>query len=124
MNGKGARGAVVEGFGTRAGGFFVSVRALVVLFVLLVAVLHGDALHASFPHRGGGLLHGQPVAHRIVHLAVEGGVEDALQAEVPVLFLRGGQRYINISVCVWTENCGCFFVCLCSDQESHPPSPW
>lgn len=63
-------------------------RCLVVLFVLLVAVLHGDALHASFPHRSSGLLHGQPVAHCVVHLTVQGGVKDTLQAEVPVLFLQ------------------------------------
>lgn len=65
------------------------VRALVVLFILLIAVLHGDALHASFPHRSRGLLQGEPVADRVVHLAVEGGVEDPLQPEVPVLFLFG-----------------------------------
>lgn len=68
------------------------IRALVVVFVLLVAVLHGDALHASFPHRSSGLLDGQPVAHRVVHLAVQGGVQDALQAEVPVLFLEAGRE--------------------------------
>lgn len=45
-------------------------------------------MHASFPHRSSGLLHGQPVAHRVVHLTVQGGVEDTLQAEVPVLFLQ------------------------------------
>lgn len=66
-------------------------QALVVLFVLLIAVLHGDALHASFPHGSGGLLHGQTVAHRVIHLTVEGGVEHPLQAKVPVLFLQRGE---------------------------------
>lgn len=84
----------------------VGVRALVIVFVLLVAVFHGDALHASFPHRGRGLLQRQPVAHRVVHLAVEGGVEDALQAEVPVLFLQGVQQcdtviFIIIVICLY-----------------------
>lgn len=95
---KSVKGAVVVGRGRCRGteggtgsGVYVF-WALVVLFVLLVAVLHGDALHASFPHRSRGLLQGQPVAHRVVHLAVEGGVEDPLQPEVPVLFLHGRAR--------------------------------
>lgn len=90
---KSVTGAVVVGRGGGKGRevFFGSlrVRALVVLFILLIAVLHGDALHASFPHRSRGLLQGEPVADRVVHLAVEGGVEDPLQPEVPVLFLFG-----------------------------------
>lgn len=79
------------GSGEQRGRGFWSLRerTLVVLFVLLIAVLHGDALHASFPHRSRGLLQGEPVANRVVHLAVEGGVEDPLQPEVPVLFLYG-----------------------------------
>lgn len=79
------------GSGEQRGRGFGNLRvwALVVLFVLLIAVLHGDALHASFPHRSRGLLQGEPVAHCVVHLAVEGRVEDPLQPEVPVLFLYG-----------------------------------
>lgn len=72
-------------------------RCLVILFVLLVAVLHGDALHASFPHRSSGLLHGQPVAHRVVHLTVQGRVEDTLQAEVPVLFLHEDKYICHVT---------------------------
>lgn len=70
----------------------VLIRGALVLLIFLVAVLHGDALHAPLPDRGSGLLHGQPGAHRIVHLAVQGGVQDALQAEVPVLFLQGDRQ--------------------------------
>lgn len=40
------------------------------LVVLFVAILHGDALHAPFPDRGGGFFQGQPVPHCFVHLAV------------------------------------------------------
>lgn len=90
VKGEGWRGRGQEAQGGR--GWSVSARALVVLFILLIAVLHGDALHASFPHRGCGLLHSESVAHRVVHLAVEGGVEDALQAKVPVLFLQSGDK--------------------------------
>lgn len=58
------------------------------LVVLFIAVLHGDALHASFPHRGRGLLQRQPAPHRLVHLTVQRGVQHTLQAEVTVLFLK------------------------------------
>lgn len=64
--------------------------ALALLVVLFVAVLHGDALHPSFPHRGRGFFQRQPAPHRLVHLAVQGGVQNPLQAEVAVLFLLHG----------------------------------
>lgn len=99
-------GGRVRGFRGGRGGWSVSVWALVILFILLIAVLHGDALHASFPHWSSGLLHSQPIAHRIVHLAVECGVEDALQAKVPVLFLQRDR--VASAQCVDTKNSGSF----------------
>lgn len=44
---------------------------LVVIFIFLITVLHGDALHASLPARGRRLLHCEAVPDRVVHLAVQ-----------------------------------------------------
>ena len=62
------------------------------VIVVFVAVSHGYALHPPLPHRGGGLLQGQPVADRVVHLAVQRGVRHPLQTEVPVLLLKGEEE--------------------------------
>lgn len=55
--------------------------------IVFIAVPHGNALHPSFPHWRRGLLQGEAVSHRLVHLTVQRGVQHTLQAEVPVLFL-------------------------------------
>lgn len=61
---------------------------LVVLFILLIAVLHGDALEPSaLADRRRGLLYRQPVPNGLVGFAVQGGVQHALQSEIPVRFL-------------------------------------
>lgn len=62
--------------------------ALIVLLVLLVAVLHRDALHASLSDGGSGFLQGEPVSYRVVRLAVECGVENTLQPKIPVFLLQ------------------------------------
>lgn len=56
--------------------------------VFFIAVLHRYARHPSLPHRCRGLLQHQPVPHCVVHLAVQGGVQNTLKSEVPVLFLK------------------------------------
>lgn len=65
---------------------------LVVLFILLIAVLHGDALEPSaLADRRRGLLYRQPVPNGLVGFAVQGGVQHALQSEIPVRFLKQGE---------------------------------
>lgn len=66
---------------------------LVILFILLIAVLHGDALEPpALADRRRGLLHRQPVPDGLVGFAVQGGVQHALQSEISVRFLnRDGQ---------------------------------
>ena len=61
--------------------------------VLHVAVSHADALQAvARLHGRRGFLHRQPVVHRLVALAVQRDVQDALQPEVTVgLLLMGGE---------------------------------
>ncbi len=62
--------------------------ALIVLLVFLIAVLHGDALHAPLSDRGSGFLQGQPVPYRIVPLAVQCRVKNALQPKISVFLLQ------------------------------------
>lgn len=63
--------------------------SLVVLFIFLIAVLHGDALEPSaFADRCRGLLYSQPVPDGLVGFAVQGGVQHALQSEIPVRLLQ------------------------------------
>lgn len=65
---------------------------LVILFILLIAVLHGDALEPSaLADRRRGLLYRQPVPNGLVGFAVQGGVQHALQSEIPVRFLKQGE---------------------------------
>lgn len=63
-----------------------------VIIVVFITVLHGYARHPSFPHRRRGLLQGQSVPHRVIHVTVQRGVQDALQPEVTVLFLEQESR--------------------------------
>lgn len=72
------------------------------LLVLLVAVSHADALKAVSRLDGRrGLLHSQPVVDGLVALAVERGVQDALQPEVPVglLWIWEGWRHKTSETC-------------------------
>lgn len=63
--------------------------SLVILFILLIAVLHGDALEPpALADRRRGLLHRQPVPDGLVGFAVQGGVQHALQSEISVGFLK------------------------------------
>uniref|UniRef100_A0A803W946 Centrosomal protein 15 n=1 Tax=Ficedula albicollis TaxID=59894 RepID=A0A803W946_FICAL len=62
--------------------------SLVVLLILLIAVLHGDALQPpALADRRRGLLHRQPVPDGLVGFAVQGGVQHALQSEIAGLCL-------------------------------------
>uniref|UniRef100_A0A8C6JZB0 Uncharacterized protein n=1 Tax=Melopsittacus undulatus TaxID=13146 RepID=A0A8C6JZB0_MELUD len=63
--------------------------SLVILFIFLIAVLHGDALEPSaFADRCCGLLYCQPVPDGLIGFAVQGGVQHALQSEIPVCLLQ------------------------------------
>lgn len=81
--------------------------ALVVLFVLLITVLHGDPLQPSaLTDRRRGLLYCQPVPNGLVGFAVQGGVQHALQSEIPVRFLKrrevwGEEETAQSSGCPW-----------------------
>lgn len=74
--------------------------SLVILFILLIAVLHGDALEPpALADRRRGLLYRQPVPDGLIGFAVQGGVQHALQSEIPVRFLKQRQREVRANTC-------------------------
>lgn len=90
--------------------------SLVILFILLIAVLHGDALEPpALADRRRGLLYRQPVPDGLVGFAVQGGVQHALQSEISVRFLH----YPNESFQLVDVELQVHAVCQPSAHDTH-----